>query len=44
MANIINIETSTDCCSVALTGDMAVLADFRDLHGRNHAELIGGYV
>ena len=44
MANIINIETATDCCSVALTGDMAVLADFRDLHGRNHAELIGGYV
>ncbi len=29
---------------MALTGDMAVLADFRDLHGRNHAELIGGYV
>lgn len=44
MANIINIETSTDCCSVALTADMAVAADFVDLHGRNHAEKLGKFV
>lgn len=44
MANIINIETSTDCCSVALTGDMTVLADFSCHTGRKHAELLGGYV
>lgn len=44
MANIINIETSTDCCSVALTADMTVAADFADMHGRNHAEKIGRFV
>lgn len=44
MANIINIETSTDCCSVALTADMTVAADFTDLHGRNHAEKVGRFV
>ncbi|MDE7389034.1 MAG: tRNA (adenosine(37)-N6)-threonylcarbamoyltransferase complex dimerization subunit type 1 TsaB [Muribaculaceae bacterium] len=44
MANIINIETSTDCCSVALTADMTVAADFVDMHGRNHAEKIGRFV
>lgn len=44
MANIINIETSTDCCSVALTADMAVAADFVDMHGRNHAEKVGSFV
>jgi tRNA threonylcarbamoyladenosine biosynthesis protein TsaB len=43
MANIINIETSTDVCSVALTGDCAVLADFSDMQGRNHAELLAGF-
>ena len=43
MANIINIETSTDVCSVALTGDCSVLADFSNPGGRNHAELLAGF-
>jgi tRNA threonylcarbamoyladenosine biosynthesis protein TsaB len=44
MANILNIETSTEACSVALTGDCTVLANFEDLHGRNHAEKLSGFV
>lgn len=44
MSTIINIETSTDCCSVTLTADMAVQAEFMDRHGRRHAELLGSYV
>lgn len=44
MANILNIETSTEACSVALTGDCSVLANFEDLSGRNHAEKLGGFV
>lgn len=44
MANILNIETSTEACSVTLTGDCAVLANFEDRSGRHHAERLGGYV
>ena len=44
MSNILNIETSTDACSVALCGDCSVLANFEDRSGRHHAELLGGYV
>lgn len=44
MANILNIETSTEACSVALTGDCAVLANFEDRTGRKHAERLGGFV
>lgn len=44
MANIINIETSTDACSVALTGDCSLLANFEERSGRRHAELLGGFV
>lgn len=44
MANIINIETSTDACSVALTGDCSLLANFEERSGRRHAELISGFV
>lgn len=44
MANILNIETSTEACSVALTGDCNVLASFEDLNGRRQAELLSGFV
>lgn len=44
MANILNIETSTEACSVALTGDCSVLANFEDRTGRRHAELLSGFI
>lgn len=44
MANILNIETSTDACSVALTGDCSVLANFEELNGRRHSELLSGFI
>ncbi len=44
MANILNIETSTDSCSVALTGDCSVLANFEDPAGRHHAEVLSGFI
>lgn len=44
MATILNIETSTDVCSVALTSDCAVAVHFEDFSGRNHAGLLSGYV
>lgn len=44
MANILNIETSTDACSVALTGDCSVLANFKERTGRRHAEVVSGFI
>ncbi len=44
MADILNIETSTDACSVALTGDCSVLANFEERTGRRHGELLSGFV
>ena len=44
MANILNIETSTEACSVALTGDCAVLANFEERTGRKHAEVLSGFI
>lgn len=44
MSNIINIETSTEACSVALTGDCSVLANFEERTGRRHAELLSGFI
>lgn len=44
MATILDIETSTDVCSVALTADCAVAAHYEDFSGRNHAELLSGFV
>lgn len=44
MATIINIETSTDVCSVALTQDGTVLEHREDYNGRNHAVLLSPFI
>ena len=44
MATILNIETSTDTCSAALTDDGAVLCHREDFGGRNHAALLSLFV
>lgn len=44
MAVIINIETSTDVCSAALTAEGQILAHYEDFGGRDHAALISGYI
>ena len=44
MSTILNIETSTNACSVALTTDCAVSIHFEDFSGRNHAALLSGYI
>lgn len=44
MAVILNIETSTNVCSVALTAEGCILTHFEDYSGRNHAELLSDYI
>ena len=44
MATILNIETSTDVCSVALTTDMAVACHFEEFKGQNHAAVLSGFI
>ncbi len=44
MAVILNIDTSTDVCSVALTFDGMVLKHIEDFQGRNHASLLSGFI
>lgn len=44
MAVILNIETSTNVCSVALTDNGFVLEHFEDYKGQNHAALLSGYI
>ncbi|MBO5456373.1 MAG: tRNA (adenosine(37)-N6)-threonylcarbamoyltransferase complex dimerization subunit type 1 TsaB [Muribaculaceae bacterium] len=44
MAVILNIETSTNVCSVALTAEGMVLAHQEDMDGRNHAGLLSDYI
>jgi len=44
MASIINIETSTDVCSVALTNEGSVLTQRCDEQGRNHALLVSDFI
>lgn len=44
MAVILNIETSTDVCSVALTAEGMILCHYEDFQGRNHAALLSGYI
>ena len=44
MATILNIETSTRVCSVALTSDGYILTHREDFEGPNHATLISGFI
>lgn len=44
MAVILNIETSTNVCSTALTYDGHVITQREDYHGHNHATLLSGYI
>lgn len=44
MATILNIETSTSVCSVALTSEGAILQHAEDFQGRNHAVVLSGFI
>lgn len=44
MANILNIETSTQVCSVALGSDGQVLEHHENYDGQTHATLLSAYV
>lgn len=44
MANILNIDTSTDVCSVALTSEGAVLEHREDYEGQNHAKVLSSFI
>ncbi len=44
MAVILNIETSTDVCSTALTSEGMVLSHFEDFTGHNHAAMLSGFI
>ena len=44
MATILNIETSTDVCSVCLSQDGEMKFYDSDSKGRNHAAVLGGFV
>ena len=44
MACILNIETSTDVCSVALSDGQDVLFEKTSYEGHSHASLLGVYV
>ena len=44
MANILNIETSTDVCSVALTCDGEVLEHHENYEGQNHAQELSTFI
>lgn len=44
MAVILNIETSTEVCSAALTAEGMVLCHYEDFQGRNHAALLSGFI
>lgn len=44
MAVILNIDTSTKVCSVAVTAEGMILQHFEDYEGRNHASLLSDYI
>lgn len=44
MATILNIETSTQVCSVALTSEGFILEHFEDFEGPNHAAVLSDFI
>lgn len=44
MANILNIETSTDVCSVALSSEGGILEHREDYRGQNHAQVLSDFI
>lgn len=44
MANILNIDTSTDVCSVAFTSEGGVLQHSEDYKGQNHAQVLSSFI
>lgn len=44
MANLLNIDTSTDVCSVALTCEGEILEHREDYDGQNHAKVLSAFV
>lgn len=44
MATILNIDTSTNVCSVALSSDGMILHHCEDFDGMNHATLLSGFI
>lgn len=44
MANILNIDTSTDVCSVALTCEGEVLEHREEYEGQNHAKVLSAFI
>lgn len=44
MANILNIDTSTDVCSVALTSEGTVIEHREDYEGQNHAKVLSSFI
>lgn len=44
MATILNIETSTSVCSVALASEGTILDHSEDFNGRNHASVLSGFI
>lgn len=44
MANILNIDTSTDVCSVALTSEGTILEHREDYEGQNHAKVLSTFI
>lgn len=44
MATILNIDTSTTVCSVALSSDGMIIHHLEDFSGMNHATLLSGFI